>query len=135
MSRLDEGTIHLDGSPIKPRSIREAIGHGIAYVSEDRLTLGLVQPQSIADNTVTSVLDRILATTGLISGRKKTNLVDSWIEQLAVKIGTPSDAVSTLSGGNQQRVVLAKWLATEPKLLILDSPTVGVDVGARAGDI
>jgi simple sugar transport system ATP-binding protein len=133
MSRLDEGTIHLDGSPIKPRSIREAIGHGIAYVSEDRLTLGLVQPQSIADNTVTSVLDRILATTGLISGRKKTNLVDSWIEQLAVKIGTPSDAVSTLSGGNQQRVVLAKWLATEPKLLILDSPTVGVDVGARAG--
>ena len=114
-------------------SIRDAIAMGVAYVSEDRLSLGLIQPQSIADNTAISVLDRILGATGLLSPVKQSSLVDHWIAELAVKIGQAEDAVSTLSGGNQQRVVLAKWLATEPRLLILDSPTVGVDVGARAG--
>jgi len=133
MTKPDAGQIKLNGKEIHPSSIREAIRWGIAYVSEDRLSLGLVQPQSIADNTVASVLDRLLGSLGLISTTKKENMVAHWIERLAVKIGTPADAVSTLSGGNQQRVVLAKWLATEPKLLILDSPTVGVDVGARAG--
>ena len=133
MTRPDRGRILLNGDEIDPRSIRDAIRQGIAYVSEDRLSLGLIQPQSIADNTSISVLDRLLNGAGLISHSKSGALVNRWIEDLAVKIGQPDDAVSTLSGGNQQRIVLAKWLATEPKLLILDSPTVGVDVGARAG--
>ncbi|MEL6419848.1 MAG: sugar ABC transporter ATP-binding protein, partial [Pseudomonadota bacterium] len=133
MTRPDRGRIILNGNEIEPRSIRDAIREGIAYVSEDRLSLGLIQPQSIADNTSISVLDRLLNGAGLISHPKSSALVNRWIEDLAVKIGQPDDAVSTLSGGNQQRIVLAKWLATEPKLLILDSPTVGVDVGARAG--
>jgi simple sugar transport system ATP-binding protein len=68
-----------------------------------------------------------------LSPKRQDDLVAHWVRELAVKIGQPGDAVSTLSGGNQQRVVLAKWLATEPKVLILDCPTVGVDVGARAG--
>ena len=133
MARADAGEIRLDGTPIDPADIREAIAAGIAYVSEDRLSLGLIQPQSIADNTVMAVIDRLEGAPGLLSGGKRARLVDQWIGELAVKIGHPSDPVSTLSGGNQQRVVLSKWLATEPKLLILDSPTVGVDVGARAG--
>ena len=133
MRHADVGTIRLDGRAIRPQSIRDAIAMGIAYVSEDRLALGLIQPQSIADNTAIAVLDRLLNGLGLLSPRRKGTLVDRWIGELAVKIGSPADAVSTLSGGNQQRVVLAKWLATEPRLLILDSPTVGVDVGARAG--
>ena len=133
MIRPDRGEILLNGNHIHPRNIRDAIGQGIAYVSEDRLSLGLIQPQSIADNTVMAVIDRLEGPPGLLSPNKRSNLADHWISRLAVKIGKPSDAVSTLSGGNQQRVVLSKWLATEPKLLILDSPTVGVDVGARAG--
>lgn len=133
MKKPDAGTIELDGKPLTMRSNRDAIEAGIAYVSEDRLSLGLVQPQAIGDNTVVSVLDRIVNEAGLISTTRKKTLIDHWVERLRVKIGHRDDAVSTLSGGNQQRVVLAKWLATKPRLLILDSPTVGVDVGARAG--
>ena len=133
MRAPDAGNVRLEGAPVRFNSIRDAIARGVAYVSEDRLSLGLIQPQSIADNTVISILDRILGSLGLISAARQSDLVRHWIDELAVKIGAPGDAVSTLSGGNQQRVVLAKWLATEPRLLILDSPTVGVDVGARAG--
>ena len=133
MSALSAGEMRLLGAPYQPRSLREAIGRGLAYVSEDRLQLGLLQKQSIADNTVISVLYKILNRFGLLSSRRKYALVADWVERLGVKIGHPDNPISTLSGGNQQKLVLAKWLATDPKLLILDSPTVGVDVGARAG--
>ena len=133
MTRFEQGEMRLNNKPVTFRSNREAVAAGIAYVSEDRLSLGLVQDQSIADNLVLPVLRRIVGRLGLISFQKKRALVAHWIEQLAVKIGHAEDAIATLSGGNQQRIVLAKWLATEPLLLILDSPTVGVDVGARAG--
>ncbi|HWK45723.1 MAG TPA: sugar ABC transporter ATP-binding protein [Stellaceae bacterium] len=128
-----KGTIRLDGKVLSLHSNRDAIDAGIAYVSEDRLQLGLIQPQSIGDNTTITVLNRLLDPFGLIAPAKRGALIDDWVHDLAIKVSTPDNAVSTLSGGNQQRVVLAKWLATKPKLLILDSPTVGVDVGARAG--
>lgn len=133
MTIPDHGTMQLEGRELHLKSNRDAIDVGISYVSEDRLALGLVQPQSIADNIVLPVLDRISRPDGLLSLPKKHALVQKWLSKLAIKIGRPEDAVATLSGGNQQRVVLAKWLATNPKLLILDCPTVGVDVGARAG--
>ncbi len=133
MAPVSAGTITFEGKPVRFASNREAIRAGVAYVSEDRLQLGLIQPQSIADNTAMAVLDSLLGPDHLISARRQNALVDTWIHDLGVKIGHPDHAVSTLSGGNQQRIVLAKWLATNPKLLILDSPTVGVDVGARAG--
>lgn len=129
----DTGEMRLEGASYRPGSIRDAIRRGLAYVSEDRLSFGLLQKQSIADNTVISILQKLTTATGLISDRDKAATVNHWIRELGVKIGASEDAISTLSGGNQQKVVLAKWLATEPRLLILDSPTVGVDVGARAG--
>ena len=132
MRRPKTGSIKLDGKPIHFASNRDAIAAGVAYLSEDRLSLGLIQPQAISDNMVISSLDKILSG-GLISGERKHELVGGWIRNLGIKIGRQSDAISTLSGGNQQRVAIAKWLATDPKLLILDAPTVGVDVGARAG--
>jgi simple sugar transport system ATP-binding protein len=133
MTRADSGKIRLSGSSVSFASNRDAIRAGVAYVSEDRLALGLVQPQSIADNTVITTLREISDPSGLISDAKKTSAVAKGVGEFSIKIGRPEDAVSTLSGGNQQRVVLAKWLATSPSFLILDCPTVGVDVGARDG--
>jgi simple sugar transport system ATP-binding protein len=132
MLRPDSGTIAIDGAPIDLHSNRDAIRAGIGYLSEDRLSLGLIQPQSIADNLVLPVLDKILER-GLISAQKKQGFVTRWVADLAIKIGHMNDPISTLSGGNQQRVAIAKWLAVGLKLIILDCPTVGVDVGARAG--
>ncbi len=132
MLKPRSGSVKLEGKPVHFSSNRDAIAAGIAYLSEDRLSLGLIQPQSIADNLVIASLDRIMAG-GLLSDNSKRDLVARWIVDLGVKIGQQGDAISTLSGGNQQRVAIAKWLATDPKLLILDAPTVGVDVGARAG--
>ncbi|MDP9130634.1 MAG: ATP-binding cassette domain-containing protein, partial [Candidatus Binatota bacterium] len=97
-------------------------------------SLGLVMPQTIADNTVISVLNRLTGRLGLIDGARRAQTIDHWIfKELRVKTKTAERPVQQLSGGNQQRVVLAKWLATDPRVLILDSPTVGVDIGAKAG--
>ena len=128
----DTGTIRLNGRDCRFRSNRDAIRAGIAYLSEDRLSLGLVQPQAIEDNIVVTVLGRITRG-GFLDKGKKGALVAKWIEDLAIKVGAPGNPLATLSGGNQQRVAIAKWLAIEPKVMILDSPTVGVDVGAREG--
>ncbi len=132
MLKPRSGAIRLEGKPMHFSSNRDAVAAGVAYLSEDRLSLGLIQPQSIADNLVIASLDRIISR-GLLSDSRKRDLVAQWIADLGVKIGKQDDAISTLSGGNQQRVAIAKWLATDPRLLILDAPTVGVDVGARAG--
>lgn len=132
MSQPHSGEIHVDGQKVDFKSNRDAIRAGVAYLSEDRLSLGLNQPQSIADNLVMASLDKLLSG-GLISPTKKDNVVSHWVSQLGVKIGLPEDPIRTLSGGNQQRIAIAKWLAIGPKILILDAPTVGVDVGARAG--
>jgi len=131
MRKPQSGSLFLGGRQIHLASNRAAIKAGIGYLSEDRLNLGLIQPQPIDSNLVMASLERILHF-GLISYSKKHSLVSYWVKNLGIKVGRYEDAVSTLSGGNQQRIAIAKWLATQPKLLILDAPTVGVDVGARS---
>jgi simple sugar transport system ATP-binding protein len=128
MTRPHSGAIVVNGVERNFRSNLDAIAHGVAYVSEDRLNLGLNLRQSIADNVAITVLDRIKNRLGQIPVALRNNLAEKWVKKLGVKASSARAPVLTLSGGNQQRIVLAKWLATAPKLLILDSPTVGVDV-------
>ena len=89
--------------------------------------------QSITANVTLTVLERLAGAFGLIGARARQSHVARWVAELGIKISNPDNAVKTLSGGNQQRVVLAKWMATNPRVLILDSPTVGVDIGAKDG--
>jgi simple sugar transport system ATP-binding protein len=133
MTRLDRGQILLDGEELVLRSNQEAVAAGIAYVSEDRLGLGLNLRQSIANNISITVLDQLADRTGLIPSEARSRLASDWRARLGIKAPQVEAAARTLSGGNQQRVVLAKWLATNPKVLILDSPTVGVDVRNKQG--
>ena len=133
MTRPDSGEIIMDGKALRMNSNRDAIKNGIAYVSEDRLSLGLVMEQSVASNTVITVLRDLGGKFGFVDEHRRHETVRNWISNLAVKVSDPTNPVGSLSGGNQQRIVLAKWLATKPRLLILDSPTVGVDIGAKDG--
>jgi simple sugar transport system ATP-binding protein len=131
MTRPDSGSIRLDGQDLRVDSNQDAIRAGIAYVSEDRLNLGLNMRQSIQDNIVLAVLQRLAGALGWLAEGRRADTARQWVERLNIKVGGLALPVQTLSGGNQQRVVLAKWLATRPKVLILDSPTVGVDVGNK----
>ena len=133
MTHFDHGEILLDGEPLRLRSNQDAIRAGIAYVSEDRLLLGLNLRQSIVDNAAITMLDRLANGCGLVPPRRRSGLAAEWITRLGIKASNIGAAVHTLSGGNQQRVVLAKWLATNPKILILDTPTAGVDIRNKQG--
>ena len=131
MTPPDEGEIFVCGRKINPTGAVDAIRAGIAYVPEDRLQHGLVMNQPVGKNIVLTVLKRILSRIRFISKAKESMEVKRWIEELSIKVPSVDSPVNTLSGGNQQRVVIAKWLAINPKVLILDSPTVGIDVAAK----
>ncbi|MFO1076036.1 MAG: sugar ABC transporter ATP-binding protein, partial [Geminicoccaceae bacterium] len=133
MTRPDAGEILLEGRPIALATNQDAIKAGIAYVSEDRLNLGLNMRQSVGDNLMLASLDRLANALGWIAPRQRRTLAGEWIGRLHIKIPGLDNPVQQLSGGNQQRVVLGKWLATAPRVLILDSPTVGVDIGNKRG--
>jgi simple sugar transport system ATP-binding protein len=133
MNPPDRGTIALEGRRVTLNTNADAIDMGIAYVSEDRLTLGLILDQSVTANITVTVLERLAGAFGLIGARARQAHVSRWVHALGIRVANPDNPVKTLSGGNQQRVVLAKWMATNPRLLILDSPTVGVDISAKDG--
>lgn len=129
----DSGEVILQGKVVRFSNNREAIEAGIGYVSEDRMGTGLVMEQPISDNISSTQFRSLQPRFGLFEHTKAMALVNQLIERLKIKIGSPMDSVDTLSGGNAQRVSIAKWLAIKPQVLILDSPTVGVDIANKSG--
>ncbi|WP_454122035.1 sugar ABC transporter ATP-binding protein [Kosakonia sp. Marseille-Q7440] len=133
MTKPEDGEIRINDKPVKMRNNHDAIRHGIGYVSEDRLTQGLIMEQSIYDNTIVTVFDKLHTRSGLLDHAKAGQLVKDLISNLNIKVSDPQLPVKTLSGGNAQRIAIAKWVATQPRILILDSPTVGVDIANKEG--
>ena len=133
MTQPESGEMRINGQPVTLRNNHDAIKHGIGYVSEDRLTQGLIMEQSIYDNTIVTVFDQLHTGSGLLDHRKAQKLVADLIRELNIKVSDPHLPVKTLSGGNAQRIAIAKWVATNPRILILDSPTVGVDIANKEG--
>ena len=131
MIPLDAGTVTVSGQQVSLRGVRDAIKAGIAYVPEDRLTEGLFLSRSIGDNITIAEMDAFTHYLGFIDKEAIRAEERRWVERLGVLTPDPDNAVNTLSGGNQQKVVLAKWLATNPSVLILNGPTVGVDIGSK----
>ncbi len=125
------GRIFIDEQEVKIASPQDAIRHSIGYVPEDRLTEGLFLEQSIGRNVVVRIIDQLRNSLGFIQPKLVNKQIDHWVKALSIKTSDPELPVKTLSGGNQQRVVLAKWLASKPRMMILNGPTVGVDVGSK----
>jgi simple sugar transport system ATP-binding protein len=126
------GAVLLDGQAVRLRRIGDAVAAGIAYVPEDRLTEGLFPTQTIRRNLLAASLDRLRGPLGLLRGGRGHEMAGRAVREMAIATPTAERAVSELSGGNQQRVVIGRWLLTEARVLILNGPTVGVDVGSKA---
>lgn len=132
LNTADSGKVYVENRLTEIKTVQDAIKSGIAYVPEDRLTEGLFLQQSIGRNIIISTLEKVLNKYKLIDGEKMSKQTNHWIKELNIVTPSAHLPVQSLSGGNQQRVVLAKWLATNPKILILNGPTVGVDIGSKA---
>lgn len=132
IDRIEGGTIEIDGQRAAIHSTADAMALGIAYLPEDRHGQGVLLESSIAENVALASLGRIANLAGFVTERAKTALAERFTARLSVRMQSLRDPASALSGGNQQKVVLAKWLATDPRVLIVDEPTRGVDVGAKA---
>ena len=130
LNRPVSGKIIMEGQEVNLNSVQEAQKLKIALVPEDRLTEGLFIPQSIIDNITVTRLNS-LSNMGVLNKGRLMNEASTWVEKLEIATQNPTNAAGTLSGGNQQKVVLAKWLSDNPKILILNGPTVGVDIGAK----
>lgn len=127
----DIGEIFVNGKHTSIRSVQDALKVGICYVPEDRLSQGLFMNHSIKNNITVTLLHDLLNKLGFLESRKVDRSSTDWVKNLVIKTPSIDLPVKQLSGGNQQRVVIAKWLARNPRILIIDGPTIGVDVGAK----
>lgn len=130
VDRMEAGEIIIDGKKLFKHTPSDAISAGMGFVPEDRKLLGLILDMSVRENTTLPCLDYEMKG-GLMNRRTEARITDQYIRQLDIKTPSREQKVVNLSGGNQQKVVIGKWLATHPKVLILDEPTRGIDVGAK----
>ncbi len=128
----DSGSITIEGKEVTIKKITDAMNQKIGYVPEDRIREGLFLDRTISNNLGVCVIDNFRTHLNLVKEKGIKDLASHWISQLGIKTPSSELPAKSLSGGNQQRIVLAKWLASNPKILILNSPTVGVDVGSKA---
>ena len=128
---ISSGSVIIDGKEVKAKNPNGFIKSGIGLIPEDRKDLGLVTELSVGKN-ISMTIFKVLSRLGVINEKKENQLVENYVDRLAIKTPSIFQKVKFLSGGNQQRVVIAKWLATNPKILIVDEPTRGIDVGAKA---
>ncbi|MEK9735187.1 MAG: sugar ABC transporter ATP-binding protein [Paracoccaceae bacterium] len=128
---ITSGEIRINDLPVNIRCPRDAIEAGVALVPEARATQGIIPAHSVVDNATLAVLDD-LSNTGFVDGKKLRKTTDAQIERLSIKTASRDHAVSTLSGGNQQKVVIGKWLASDPDVFVLDEPTAGIDIGSKS---
>lgn len=128
-----QGTVRIDGREVKIISPAVATHkkNRMALIPEDRKTQGLILPMSVGDNAVLSVIDRLLNQFGLVDKQKERSTIQQMIDQMQVKVGSPRAPVRSLSGGNQQKVVIGKWLLTDANIYLLHDPTRGIDVGTK----
>ncbi len=126
------GEVVLDGQSVRFKNPGAAIAAGVALVTEDRKTLGLFNEMTVSENITIASLDRLRWLGDFVHPRRESSAVASQIARLQIKTDGPGAAVTSLSGGNQQKCILARWLMTEPKVLLLDEPTRGIDVGAKS---
>jgi rhamnose transport system ATP-binding protein len=131
VDRYDAGAVSVNGRPLRRASPTAAMAAGVGLVPEDRRQQGLVMAMSIARNVALASLGR-LQRLGFIRGSAERSFAADWALRLQLRYGSLSDPATSLSGGNQQKVVLAKWLARKPSLLIVDEPTRGIDIGTKA---
>lgn len=131
LSPAQSGEVTLNGNNVRIHSVNDAVQAGIGYVPEDRLTQGLFMERSIQDNIVASNIKKYLHY-AMLDYKKMFEDTQEWIQTVRCKAPGPKPPIRTLSGGNAQKIVIAKWLNTKPNLLILNGPTVGIDVGAKA---
>ena len=128
---LERGAVTMAGAPLGVPTPARSLAHGVALLTNDRKASGLVLPMSVLHNASLATLDRAMRG-GLLSGRLERRRALPLFERLKVRARSPAMPVATLSGGNQQKVLLARWLLTEPRVLLLDEPTRGIDVSAKA---
>jgi rhamnose transport system ATP-binding protein len=131
VDKYDKGSVSLNGKKLRNGNAAANMNAGLALVPEDRRQQGLFMPTSIAKNSAVTLLKK-LAKLFIVRAKSESQLAAEWGKVLQLKYADIQDPVDRLSGGNQQKVVLAKWLATEPKLLIVDEPTRGIDVGTKS---
>jgi monosaccharide-transporting ATPase len=128
---VDSGSLKVEGKNVKMGSPAAAIKAGIAFLPEDRKSEGIIPDLSVRENIVAAALPG-LSRAGIVSVKAQVELVEEFMQSLGIKASSPDQPVRELSGGNQQKVLLARWLCMNPKVLILDEPTRGIDVGAKA---
>lgn len=132
IDKIDSGDIYINGQKVKIKNSRDAIKNKIGYVPEDRKKEGLVVNFSVQKNISLTVFNKIREKLGFINEKKEKSIAKQAVKNLEVKVQSVDEQVKFLSGGNQQKVVLAKWMETNPDILILDDPTRGIDVGTKA---